>query len=762
MFQKLLKSKLVRWATAFGMAGSMFIGNPITAADEVSPLLPLSSFVAVSSRKPIPEVTKELVDKYAKGQLREGTQFPLANTISDTVRTIGFRTSVVAKWLDPLTEDEGPNAPRFGANCDFTAYLGEGWNNDWAAGAVGSSPFTAGSSREGWVWVNHEYISNAYPTPNSAPQGQAMTFTRWMSKKGLLSNDISADTWEQADVDTYIAWNKKQLGGSWFRVVQNPLSLEWQVDRQADNKRYDSSSDTLLRVTGYTLANRANDDAGNELPVGVVSGIAGDCSGGLSPWGTILTAEENVQDYYGDLETAWSSSNRFKLGEGCDPGTTITLNPEPASTDFTVFGRTSDPNQRHDRDNYGFLAEMDPGQAADKYYNSAASGGDGLGHRKIGAMGRVRWENCTFAVNSDWKLIPNKPVVIYGANDRRGGRIYKFVSAGNYTPGMTRAQVRALLDSGDLYVAHFAGLDITTGITLFDAANPESGGVTPTVAAPGEGRWIRMNINNNEDIAPNAAALGQPTKTVGQALADTEWNGIGGYPDQNTVLATLFTAANKLGVAELNRPEDVEYNPNDPSGTPRLYVAFTNHTRPSANNQDGVLDETTPSRREGDGAIFSIQEVDAYDPSASKTFIYFEVWNGWTPGADESAEFAAGDPDNIAIGRDGEVFFGTDGNPGSTGLTRADAIYYLDLDPAHKEGQPGIVNPSFGKAFRIVASPGNSEATGPWFTPDQKTMFFNVQHPGEDFVNAPSSWPQDRVKTPIVVERPAPALKDQN
>ncbi|CAM2007790.1 PhoX family protein [Acanthopleuribacter pedis] len=763
MFKNLLRSKLMKWAAAFGMAGSMFIGTPIMSGDEVSPLLPLSSMVAVSSRKPIPEITKELVDAYAKGELREGTEFPLANRMSDTVRTIGFRTSVVAKWLDPLTEDESPNAPRFGANCDFIAYMGEGWDSDWAGGAVNGSPFTQGSSKEGWVWVNHEYISNAYPTPQSAPQGQAMTMAKWLQKYEILSNDVTADVWEQADVDTYIAWNKKQIGGSWFRVVQNPLSLEWSLDRQADNKRYDSTSDTLLRVQGFNLAEGATDDAGNPLPTGVVAGIAGDCSGGLTPWGTIITAEENVQGYYGDLETAWSSSNRFKSGEGFDPGAMITLNAAPQTTDFQVYGRISDPNQRHNRDNYGFLTEIDPGQEPGTYYNSAASGGNGLGHRKIGPMGRVRWENATVATNGDWKLTPNKPVVIYGANDRRGGRIYKFVSSANYTPGMTRAQVRALLDSGDLYVAHFAGLDISTGITLHDPANPDSGGITPTETAPGNGQWIKMSLDNNEDIAPNAAALGEPNKTVGQALADVNWNSIGGYPDQNTVLATLFTAANKLGIAELNRPEDVDYNPNDPSGVPRIYVAFTNHTRPSANNQAGVLDDSTPSRGERDGAIFSIQEANPADPSGSKTFSFFEVWNGYTPDSvEEEAVFAAGDPDNLAIGANGEVFFGTDGNAGSTGDTRSDAIYYLDLDPNHKEGQPGIVNPSYGKAFRIVASPGDSEATGPWFTPDQKTLFFNVQHPGEDFVSSPSTWPQERVKTPIVIQRPTPVLKEKN
>lgn len=710
---------------------------------EVSPLTPLSSMVAVTSRVSIPDYTKRLVDTYARGQLPEGVEFPLKNTITDTVRTIGFKHNVIASWLDPLTEDTSPTAPRYGANNDFIAFFGDNWNQDWTNGVVGSSPVNSGSSQAGWIWTNYEYISNAYPTLASSPQGQAYTLARFLAKKGILENNVASNSWEQADVDTYIDWDKRQVGGGWFRVQQDPNTQRWTIDRSADNLRYDATSDTLVRITGFTLARATTDDQGNSLPSGVVPGIMGDCSGGVSPWGTIITAEENVQSYYGDLETAWSSSNRFRAGQGFDPGATISLDTTPQSTDGQSYGRHSDPNKRKDRDNYGFLVEIDPGQQPNTYYNSLSNGGNGMGHRKIGAAGRARWENATFATAADSRLIDNQPIVIYGGNDRRSGRIYKFVSRDNYRRGMTRAQVRALLDNGDVYVGHFAGLDHTTGNTLYDANTP--GGIIPTEATPGMGQWIRMSIDNNDDIAPNAAGLGQPNTTVGAALRDVNWNSIGGYTNDNTVLATMFTAANKLGIAELNRPEDLEYNALDPSGTPRLYIAFTNHTRPAANNQAGVLDDTTPSRGDSDGTIFALQETNAAQPGNSNTFTYWSVWRGYTPDSeDESAVFAAGDPDNLAIGPNGEVFFGTDGNAGSTGDTRSDAIYYLDLDPSHAEGQPGIVNPSYGKAFRIVAGPGDSEATGPWFTPDAKTLFFNVQHPGEDFVASPSTWPQVR------------------
>ena len=726
--------------------------SPGLAADDVNPLAPLSSVITITSAKPIPEVMKKLVDDYARGKTSRTVSFPLSNKITDTIRTIpGLKARVLVKWLDPLTEDTGPGALRFGANADFICFFGDDWNADWVNNAVGSGPTFNGSSQAGWLWVNHEYVSNSYPTLTTAPDGQRKTFAEFLKRQGLIQTSPTSNSWTQADVDAFIRWEKTQVGGSWIRITQDPISKAWTYDKTAPSKRYDASSNTLLRIVGYQPQRQAKDDQGNPLPNNVVAGIMGDCSGGQTPWGTVITAEENVQDYYGDFETAWTSSNRFKPGEGFDPGSMITFNPEPGSTDGQVFGRISDPNGRKDRDHYGFLAEIDPGEPSDLPYTSISTGGNGKGHRKIGAMGRVRWENATVAVNQEFDLIPNQPIVIYGANDRRSGRIYKFISRQAYIPGMTKPEVRALLDEGDVFVAHFAGIDHRTGNTMYNPSDEDGRGNAPTESQPGLGQWIRMSVDNTEDIAPNAASLGQGT-SVGSALKDVNWNSMGGFPSDNYVLGAMFTAANKLGVAELNRPEDVEYNPNDWSGNPRIYVAFTNHTRPAANNQNGVLDSTTPNREDQDGSIFAIQEETPSNPAESRSFAFFQVWNSSTP-ADDSDEgrFDAADPDNLAIGKDGSVFFGTDGNPGSNGDRRADAVYYLDLDPTHKAGAEGIVEGTYGQAFRFLATPGDAEATGPWFTPDMTTLFIAVQHPGEDFNATPSTWPQgcDRESTPL-------------
>jgi hypothetical protein len=296
---------------------------------------------------------------------------------------------------------------------------------------------------------------------------------------------------------------------------------------------------------------------------------------------------------------------------------------------------------------------------------------------------------------------------------------------------MTKAQVRALLDDGKLYAAHFAGLDNLTGTTLFATKQ------APTEAQPGTGQWIELSVTSTQ-VAPNAAALGMPGATVGEALQSNSWNGLAGFPTNDDVRRALFTASAKIGIMELNRPEDVEWNPLDPSGTPRLYVAFTNHGRKTQLDQAGKLidpavhDMVSVKRDDSVGTIFAIQEQDPTNPGASLTFSYFQAWKG-SKGA---GIWDAATPDNLLIDKSGGVWFGTDGNFGVN--KTADSIYYLDLDPKHRAGQPGILTPTFGKPFRIVSAPSDAEATGPALSANMGTLFYSVQHPGE---NAFSNWP---------------------
>jgi secreted PhoX family phosphatase len=450
-----------------------------------------------------------------------------------------------------------------------------------------------------------------------------------------------------------------------------------------------------------------------------VPGTSSNCSGAVTPWGTFLTAEENVNFAYGELESCWNSSNGFVPGP-CNAGADIVWNTTPsASADYT---RGTAVNTRPHY--YSYIAEIDPEAAPGEAYDAET----GRGHLKIGSLGRAHWENAAFHVGDDWNLVPDQPIVFYAGDDRRGGRIYKWVSSENYTEGMTKAEIRALLAEGYTYVAHFEDLDNSDDGDTGALGGLTVGGALPSAGTPGVGRWIRLSVDNVTDVAPNAGGGAGSGTTVGDALQDVNWNGMGGFPDDQTVLMGLYSASNKLGIRELNRPEDLEWNPND--GT--LWIAFTNHDRLNALRDDGTLnvdDPGTPgndrdafARSDDYGAIFVLVEDDAGNPGDSEDFTFYAAWRG-SAGA---TSFEAANPDNLAIDSDGGIWFGTDGN---FAADKQDALYFLET----------AATPEESRAWRIATVPSDAEATGPMFSSDQRTLFFSVQHPAEDLAAAPQS-----------------------
>ncbi|MBZ4417095.1 PhoX family phosphatase [Myxococcus sp. RHSTA-1-4] len=723
-----------------GPAGPGSSGQPgpgaVTRAPGVEPGTALSSVIAITFRGDlgtgttnVAEYVKARVDQVVAGTLPTPMVFPLPSASTDTVRTVpGLFSTTVIKWMDPI--GYAKTSPRFGGNADYIAFFGDGWS------ANGSAPSFSGNGGAGWMWVNHEYVSGKKPSTGTAPIGQHLDFAKFLRNTGVLSNTVTdGTTWQADQLVTYNREWKKQVGGSWIRVVQDPATGEWAVDRAAANKRYDATSATLAKVVGVLLSGTDRDDSGAALEANVVPGTHSNCSGGQTPWGTIISGEENTQNAYGDPENALWEGNDWRAGAvGFAPGAPISPDfSAPTSGDFI----SADANSSHLKDGYGYLTELDPGQPGDLWYDRDAAK-PGAGHRKLGGMGRAHWENAAFVVGADWKLIPNQPIVMYGGDDRRGGRIYKFVSSGNYTEGMTKKQVRDLLNDGKLYAAHFAGLDNSTGDTLV-------GGAIPSEQAPGQGRWVELGLDS-QDLVPNGEAFGQPTLTVGAALRDASYNAIGGFTTDDQVRKLLWTVSNKLGVMELNRPEDLEWNPKDPSGTPLLYVAFTEHGDKTVLDQQGRI--TTAERnaegvwvkksrgatdnRSVDkvGSIFAIRESNTAAPGGSKTFAWFRVWKGETASLSAEPEYSAAKPDNLAIDREGGVWFGTDGNFGVNKV--ADSVYYLNQSPAHRGSA------YYRKAFRVLSVPSDAEATGPAFSPDMKTLFVSVQHPGEDNF---SVWP---------------------
>ena len=155
-----------------------------------------------------------------------------------------------------------------------------------------------------------------------------------------------------------------------------------------------------------------------------VVGTLANCGGGVTPWNTILTCEENFQDYYGQR-----TDDQGEPGQGTDDA------PEALEIADT-YRWLDDPASAQPPEHYGWVVEVDPFDPGSR-------------PRKHTWLGRVRHENAAINVSESGK------VVVYTGHDEEDRCIYKFVSSGTYDPDDREANLD-LLSDGMLYVANFA------------------------------------------------------------------------------------------------------------------------------------------------------------------------------------------------------------------------------------------------------------------------------------------------------------------
>jgi len=195
------------------------------------------------------------------------------------------------------------------------------------------------------------------------------------------------------------------------------------------------------------------------------------------------------------------------------------------------------------------------------------------------------------------------------------------------------------------------------------------------------------------------------------------------FKNQTEVLIRAREASKLLGATPLNRPEDIEIDPI--SGN--ILISLTNNK----------------PKKDFHGSILKIEETngkfDALTFSAST-----HIAGGKETG------FSC--PDNLAFDLAGNLWITSDISGSS--MNKKDNQYTsfknnaLYVIPRH--GQEA------GNVIRVASAPKDAELTGPWFSPDGKTLFLSVQHPGEqtkDVTNPTSTWPfdEDNIPKPAVV-----------
>ncbi|WP_245932365.1 PhoX family protein [Isoalcanivorax indicus] len=411
-------------------------------------------------------------------------------------------------------------------------------------------------------------------------------------------------------------------------------------------------------------------------------GTLNNCAHGYTPWGTYLTCEENWPGYFHvDIDPLPREFERFGISGWQQNHWHQAEEANGELTTDTAFTR--------------FGVVESGADATEDFRNEPNNFGwiveidpfdpDSTPVKRT-ALGRFSHEGIVFA---EPKV--GEPMVFYSGDDARFEYIYKFVSKNNYQEGLRGDD---LLDEGTLYVARF---------------NDD-----------GTGEWLALDIDDVDFMA---------------AVAESEYH----YTTQAEVLLNTRRAADIAGATRMDRPEWGAICPR----TGMVYFTLTNNTARSA-------DDTNPANPRANSQVGHIIRWQEDGNAAATTFAWdifalagntlehgFQTGYSYPAGKnlDDSNIFAA--PDGLWFDDNGVLWIQTDTSGALMGGT----------GPAGDFGNNAMLaaEPDTGVIKRFLVGPVDCEVTGVVMTPDKKTMFVNIQHPGDSSSpnNFSSHWPAE-------------------
>ena len=616
----------------------------------------------------------------------------IAKSLADMVTLpAGYSYSVLCALGDPLTATT-PAYKNDGSDTDFDNRFGDHHDGMEYFGLDASGKPSTTSTDRVLIAMNHEAttdetLSSFFVHTN----GGTKTLPRPASEvdKEVPLHGIS------------VVEISKASGA--FKYVQNS-SFNRRITPLTEVEIYGPARGNALLKTKYSTDGTKS------------RGTLNNCGTGRTPWGTLLSGEENWSGYFtrptGDDAARGNDKSVTSLKRyGRNEGAASRHGWESAGSDDKYArwinaktGTSTDgtDDYRNELNTMGYIVELDP------YDKTKAV-------RKRTALGRFAHESAAFS-----RQVVGKPLAIYQGDDARNEYIYKWVSTATWSAADATATDRLatgdkFLNDGKLYVARFN--------------------------ADGTGNWIELAITN-------------PTLSAYTTYP---------FADQADVSVNSRLAGDAVGATKMDRPEWCAVNP----ANGEIYFTLTNNSNrkvDATSSSHSVVDSANPryytdvkgtTNQTGNpnGHIIRIAETNG--ESAATSF----KWDVFLFGAESTAD---GTKVNISGLTADQDFSSPDGLAfaASTGICwiQTDDGAYTDVTNCMMlAALPGMVGdgskvslsytktdgttlpvttyagkkPSADTLKRFLVGSIACEITGMCETPDGKAMFVNIQHPGE-------------------------------
>lgn len=552
--------------------------------------------------------------------------------------------------------------------------------------------------------VNHESSADAH---FMHPNGQ--TSNNVGGKKFTQFGDWDLGTRPELEVLKEI----NHHGVSLVEIVKTPQG--WRIQQDSPlNRRI--TAQTPVRISGP----RASIEQIRSLMVtrwdtagAMARGTLNNCGHGKTPWGTYLACEENWAYYfqttaagapltpkelasrkrYGVASAAPAAGATKAVSQGWH--TVSSTDDRFARWNLAALGANAEKDFRNEANTFGFNVEIDPLAP-----NSTPV--------KRVAMGRFAHEAAVCSLP-----VAGQPLAFYMGCDARNEYIYKFVSTAAWDPRDVGGGLVAgdkYLSEGKLYAARFD--------------------------ATGQGEWLELTIADPR-IAQHSAYK---------------------FANQADVYVNARFAADAVGATKMDRPEWGAVNHRNGE----VYFALTNNS--AANRTPGKTDAANPRAymdldgKKGTGNPHGhiIRFKEPGHPASAKSF----VWDIFLFGAEEdsgdanlsglTAKNSFSSPDGLWFSKaTGICWIQTDDGaftdetncmmlaaiPGQVGDGgKVTVKNKMVVGGAEQTGtQETFVGAALGEAKlrRFLVAPPGAEVTGITETADGRTLFVNIQHPGE-------------------------------